>query len=198
MKKCLKIGITGGIASGKSEVSSYLRRIGYVVFSCDEINASLWCDEEYLKKLQNLFPECVYEGKIDKNSLRKMIFASKEKRKILENIAHPLIIDKLFASMDEQTDTCFAEVPLLLECDLVDKFDKILVVMRGLEDRIGAIAQRDDCDNNLALKKIESQFPYDAALMEGFFSNEKFCLIFNYSSLDQLYTQVNDFLEKLH
>ncbi len=197
MSNCVKIGITGGICSGKSKVLSYLKEKGFVVFSCDEINASLWQNEEYLKILQKNFPECVSDGKIDKNTLREVTFSSEEKRKKLEKIAHPHILDKLFKGMNEQISTCFAEVPLLLECNLSDKFDKVLVLMRDLDSRKLAIINRDSCDANVAELKIKSQFPYEDAYKEGYFSNEKFYLIYNDSSLKNLYDQIDDFLVSL-
>lgn len=76
MKK-QKIAITGGIGSGKSSVAEFIRQEGYPVFSCDEINRSLLSKQDYLEKLQKLFPEAVTEGTFDKKSLRRQFFRIK-------------------------------------------------------------------------------------------------------------------------
>ena len=198
MKNCLKIAVTGGIGSGKSQVLAYLKEKAYPVFSCDEINAELWQDDKYLKKLQEFFPDCVQDGKIDKDRLKEMVFSSKESRRILEKISHPLILEKLFSYMDGQKTVSFAEVPLLFEAGLEDKFDKVIVVMRDLQDRKRAIILRDDCDETLADLKIKSQFSYEKAYREGYFSNEKFYLIFNDGSLDDLRKKIDFFLQQIN
>ena len=99
MKNKTKIGVTGGIGSGKSQAIAYLKEKGYPVFSCDEINATLFSDAEYIEKLRLLFPECILNGKIDKKLLARTIFSSDEKRKQLNDVAHPLILSKLFETI---------------------------------------------------------------------------------------------------
>lgn len=197
MKNNLKIGITGGIASGKSQAIAYLKEKGFPVFSCDAINAQLLQEPAYIEKLQHIFPDCVKDGRIDKKILAEYIFSSPEKRKILENIAHPEILNRLFLQLEKESGVVFAEVPLLLEKNLSSHFDKIIVLMRQREARKQAIMKRDGCHEKEATAKMDSQFPYEKAFEEGVFSKEKFILIFNDLSLENLYEQLDIALKDL-
>ena len=61
MENKLKIAVTGGFGSGKSQILTYVKEKGHPVFSCDSINAELLVEDDYLKKLKNLFPDCYIE-----------------------------------------------------------------------------------------------------------------------------------------
>ena len=197
MKNNLKVGVTGGICSGKSQIMAYLKQKGYPVFSCDEINATLLEDAEYIKKVQAICPDCVVNDKIDKKALASIIFSSEEKRKLIEGIAHPLILERLFLTMSSQAKVSFAEVPLLFEGNLVQKFDKILVVMRKRDTRLQAAILRDGSSEVEARLKMKSQFPYEKAFEEGFFEDSKYVLIFNDGPIENAFAQVDDFLSNL-
>ncbi len=196
MKKYV-VGVTGGIGSGKSLASQYLKELGFPVFSCDEINAALLTDEGYIQEVKALFPSCVIDGKVDKKALANQIFSSEENRAALERLAHPMILERLFASLAQCSTTCFAEVPLLLESGLVEKFDKILVLMRQRDSRIQSVMERDGCEEEQAILKTSSQFPYEKSFEEGYFSSEKFHLIFNDKDTENLFRQIDHFIKTL-
>ena len=197
MKKILTIGVTGGIGSGKSSAIAYFKQKGFPVFSCDKINAKLLEDENYIKILKKHFPDCVIEGKVDKNILSKEIFSSEEKRNLLQSLAHPAILERLFSLIDGCEGLSFSEVPLLFESNLMEKFDKILVIIRPKDDRISALQQRDNTTKEKILEKFASQFDYEKALNDGKFRDEKYFLIFNNGSISDLQKSLDEFLKTI-
>lgn len=161
-----KIAITGGIGSGKSVVASYIRELGYPVFSCDEIYCEIINSPEYIRKIQENFPSSIVGGKIDRKILSEIIFIDEEKRKKLNSIAHPMIIECLFAQMNKCSSVyVFAEVPLLFEGNFENLFDKIIVVTREREHRISALLNRDGYTREGVERKLSAQFDYSS--LEG-------------------------------
>ena len=93
----MKIAITGGIGSGKSVVVTLLKESGYAVFSCDEIYKEIILSRKYVQKIEELFPEAVVNGQIDRKKLGEIVFADEEKRKHLNTLSHPIIMQSLRA-----------------------------------------------------------------------------------------------------
>ena len=160
MKKL--IAITGGIGSGKSSAAQFLSEMGYPVFSCDNIYREVILLPSYIEKVNTLFPECVINGIIDKKVLSKIVFNDTTKLALLNGIAHPLIMDKLFEKMQAcKEDIVFAEVPLLFEGNYENKFNLVIVIIRKIESRIYSIMSRDNTTREEALNRIGSQFDYE-------------------------------------
>ena len=157
-----KIAITGGIGSGKSLVAKYIAEMGYPVFSCDEINRDLLTDDEYIRKIADLFPDCVRDNKIDKNALKTTVFSNPAALEILNKTAHPIIMQRLFFAMESSESVLvFAEVPLLFESNAEKAFNEIIIITRDLEKRIQAIQQRDGLTIGEIEKRIAVQFDYN-------------------------------------
>ena len=176
-----RIAITGGIGSGKSSVLHYFAELGYPTFSCDEIYREVIFSPAYIKKINEVFPTCIIDGKIDRKILADIVFGNKEKLAILNGIAHPLILNRLLEKMNNcQNQIVFAEVPLLFEGNFENNFDMVIVVMRKKEDRISAIMQRDQVTREEAVSRISSQFDYDCG--EDHFKKCNAILLYNDSS----------------
>ncbi len=193
-----KVAITGGIGSGKSVVASYIKELGYSVFSCDEIYHKIIESRDYIQKIESVFPDCVIGGKIDKKILSEIVFADEEKRKVLNGIAHPMIMDCLLAQMNKCTDAyVFAEVPLLFEGNFEELFDKIIVVTREKESRIVALLERDNSSRELIEEKFLAQFDYYS--LEGRARLKKCGAIEikNDQSIERLKLRINEVLENI-
>lgn len=160
MKQKTKIAVTGGIGSGKTAVLGMLAKMGYPVFSCDEISRALWKEERYLSALAELFPACTEEGKIVKSKLSALVFSEEAERKRLEAFSHPLIMAELLREM-EQYPVCFAEVPLLFEGGFQALFDGVIVVVRAREKRIASVVERDNITAEEVKRRIDSQWTDD-------------------------------------
>ncbi len=193
MKK--KIAITGGIGCGKSYLLHKLKEKGYPVFSCDEIYRELTSTQEYVEKIAAVFPDCIAEGRMDRKLLAKKVFKNEENRRLLNEIAHPLIMTRLISLMNAcEENLVFAEVPLLFEGHFEDLFDEIIVVIRNRQARIASILLRDKITEEEAAARIAAQFDYDLPANLQFLKSKNVRLIYNNGSLSDLDTQI----ESLH
>lgn len=143
------VAVSGGIASGKSEVMRALRSLGAFTVSADEINAEMLSDPEYAAKLKERFPGVVADGKIDKKALRDLVFSDENARKRLNAVAHP----EIFARMRKLCAghaAAFCEVPLLREAGLEKYFDKIIFVTAPDDIRRDRLSVRDGITHEYA------------------------------------------------
>lgn len=191
-----KIAITGGIGSGKSTVLSFLKENGYPVFSCDEIYKQLLLDREYIEKIEKLFPSAVQNGQVERQVLADIVFKDKQALEILNGIAHPLIMERLYENMRNCTNIlAFAEVPLLFEGNYQSQFDAVIVVQRSKEQRIAAIVARDGLTRIEAMRRISAQFDYDSPAAQKLFSNPNVFLLPNESTEVQLKNDLKKILK---
>lgn len=159
MKK--KIAVTGGIGSGKSTVLREISKMGYPVFSCDEIYKEIIVSKPYIEQIRENFPQCIKEEAIDRKILSEIVFENETARGILNNIAHPLIMQRLLQQMDEcSSDLVFAEVPLLFEGNYESLFDGVIVILRNIKERVEALIKRDNTSEEKIKNRIKTQFDY--------------------------------------
>lgn len=193
-----KIAITGGIGSGKSTVCEIIRKQNFPVFSCDIIYKELLNDEDYIQAVRQVFPDVVTERGIVLDKLAKTVFANENKRKILNNLAHPRIMEKLHTYMNERQERLvFAEVPLLFEGDYASQFDKIIVVTRQRDKRIQSIVSRDGVSETDAMQRISSQLDYDSKYAKKILQMDNVFCIENNGDLQDLRLSVTSTLVKL-
>lgn len=160
----MRIGLTGGIASGKSTVSSWFRRHGFPVIDADQIARQVVAPgEEGLKRVIEVFgSEMVSaDGTLDRARLGSMIFHDPKKRQKLNHLLHPLIRQR----MREQMDACEAQgcpavvldVPLLFEGPLTGWTDRTIVVYVTRETELSRLMRRDHLSKAEALARIQAQ-----------------------------------------
>lgn len=126
------IGITGGVATGKSTVAKILQRQGYAVFDADLEVAKLYQNDLFAQRICLSFPEAVRsDGTLDKRILAEKIFSDIEKRQWLEDYIHPLIFQKAWEFQHTQqrlrNKIIFWDVPLLLSSGMGSYCDRIWV-----------------------------------------------------------------------
>lgn len=193
-----KIAITGGIGSGKSTVLNILREKGYVVFSCDEIYKNVIMSKEYIEEIERYFPQSIKDGEIDRKILSEIVFSSDEKRELLNSIAHPFIIKRLFEEIAKiNSNLVVVEVPLLFEANLETKFDEIIIVLRGDEDRIKAVCERDKTPSESVLQRINSQFDYRSLKENKRIQNCHAHILKNDTTIERLVEKVNAILDNI-
>lgn len=167
------IGITGGIATGKSTVSAILKELGYQVIDSDIIAKDIMSHNEVvLFEINNNFPNvCDLENKtINRKLLAQIIFNSEEKRNLLNEIVHPIVKQEIINqihSIDEKF--IFVDVPLLYESHFEDLFDYVIVVYADFKTQIDRLVNRDKIDINYAKKKITSQMPIEEKKLKANF-----------------------------
>ena len=146
MAPLLRIGLTGGIASGKSTVSALFARRGIPVLDTDRIaprSSSLGCPA--LQQIIDAFGDGILdaEGRLDRQGLRSRIFANATARRTLEAIMHPAIRADARQSSDAGGPYQIWVIPLLVEGGRVNTVDRILVVDCPVETQLARLQDRD-------------------------------------------------------
>lgn len=132
----LRVGLTGGVASGKSTVASILKELGAVVFDADEIVHDLYAPGGAgAVAARELFGNAVLgtDGKIDRARIAAIVFADPEKRHALEARIHPLVRQeraRRFTQAEQSgAATAVAEASQLLEANAQSEYDRVLLVV---------------------------------------------------------------------
>ncbi|EDN69111.1 Dephospho-CoA kinase [Beggiatoa sp. PS] len=196
----LKIGLTGGIASGKTTVSQLFAKLGIPIIDADVIAHQLVePGQPALNNIRKIFgPEIIdHEGQLNRAKLRQKIFADTEKRQQLEAILHPRIkkIMQTTAAQTQSSSYCILSIPLLLETQQKELVDRILVVDCSPELQHQRLQQRDKLSNEEIERIVNAQASREARLA---IADD---VIYNNSNFDNLQKQVftlhNRFLAKV-
>lgn len=190
------IGLTGGIASGKSTVAKRLKELGAVVLDADQYSRQVVEPKtEGWELVRQSFPEVIKADlSIDRAKLGKLVFSHKEKRKILEGIIHPLVFRKIQEEgqlAKKAEDIVFAEVPLLYEVGWDQFMEQVWVVYVDPDLQLERLMKRNKIERDSALKMINSQWP----LVEK--RKQATRVIDNNQSLEQTFAQVDQFWREL-
>ena len=128
----LRIGLTGGIASGKSLVAGYFEDLGVPVIDTDVIAREVVAPGmPALDEIRATFGEAVIanDGSLDRQEMRRIVFSDNEKRRQLETILHPLIRESAARQAHAANGPyVIVVVPLLFESPMKESMDRILVV----------------------------------------------------------------------
>ena len=157
MKKV--IAITGGIASGKSIFSNYIRKKGYKVLDADAITHSMYDKGIFNYSLVKAFGNAIIKnGSIDRAYLAEIIYNDRYKKKILDSIMHPLIYNEMKRLIDESIeDIVFIDVALLFEAGFDSLEDLVLCIYASKDIRVKRLMERDNISYDYAMAKINSQ-----------------------------------------
>lgn len=158
---CFTIGLTGGIASGKSAVSQFFESLNCQVIDTDIIAREVVEPESYgLNQLVNLFGNSILteNGQLDRLKLRKIVFDDSKKLSVLNSTLHPLIQQNVFKQVEAvKQKYCIIVIPLLCESSSFDWLDRKLVVDVMPKTQIDRLIKRDSISKNLANKMLNSQ-----------------------------------------
>ncbi len=157
----LKIGLTGGIGSGKSTIAALFTRYSIPIIDADIIAHQLVKPgQPALVPLKQVFGQEIFnkDGSLNRDQLREVIFSDKEKKTQLEAILHPLIFQQMQSEFDKQTSPySILCIPLLIETKMMSFVDRILVVDCPVETQIARVKQRDLLSTERILSIISSQ-----------------------------------------
>ena len=164
----LKIGLTGGVASGKSTVADLFEALGAPLIDTDVLARKVVePGEPGLAAVRDEFgPEVLTErGELDRRKLRSIVFADDAKRRRLESILHPLIRGRLLAEL-RQLDAPYVviAVPLLVETNFDQLVDRVLVVDVPVEVQLERLMQRDGSSRAEAQAMIDAQVDRETRL----------------------------------
>ena len=147
MGKSLKIGLTGGVASGKTTVSDFFKGLGISVIDADVISHEVTQpDGSAFEEIISSFGSNILDenGLIDRKKMRSIIFDDASKKEMLERIIHPKVREEMFDSMSKSNDHyLIVSVPLLVETGMNQMMDRTLVVDCSEETQIERLIHRD-------------------------------------------------------
>ena len=157
----LRVGLTGGIAAGKSAVADMFGELGAPIVDTDVIAHELVAPgEPALDAIAAEFGPGVVarDGKLDRRALRHIVFGDPDRRRALEAILHPRIRARALAELDRAAGPyALVVVPLLLETDFHTLVDRILVVDCEEETQLERLKARDSIDAQAAQAILETQ-----------------------------------------
>jgi dephospho-CoA kinase len=156
----MKIGVTGGIGSGKSLLVSELERLGAVVYHADKKAKELVYLPEVKESIIKLFGEKAFENDTyNTKYIASIVFEDAIKLQALNSIIHPAVFKDLnrFCHQNEGK-TIVYESALMMETGHTHLFDKVILVTAPLSLRIERVMSRDGVDRNAVLKRIEKQW----------------------------------------
>jgi dephospho-CoA kinase len=167
MRRFLLVGLTGGIATGKSTVSEMLRELGAEIIDADRLA------REVVEPGQPAFKQIVAEfgagivgadGALDRKKLGAIVFADPERRKRLEALTHPAIRARFQARLDELAaqgfeGLVFFDAPVMIESGNYKHMDRMVVVVTDEATQMARLRARDGTDDAEGRRKIASQMP---------------------------------------
>lgn len=156
-----RVGITGGIASGKSTVCQLFEKRQVSVVDADIIARQLVTPHSpcYEKIVSTFGPKCLQADKqVDRQFLRNLIFSNSEAKQQLESILHPAIhLEMLNLSEHVTSDYCILAIPLLVESEQDYALDRVLVIDSEPKLQLARLVERDGISPNLAQTMLDSQ-----------------------------------------
>ena len=154
------VGLTGGIGSGKSTVINYFKELGITCYQADDEAKKLMnSDKSLIKKIKNSFGDSIYiNSKLDRKKLSAIVFTDKQKLELLNSIVHPYV-NRHFENYCKGLEDIYIikEVAIIFEIKTQNKFDKIILVRAPKEDRVKRIINRDKCNRQDAINRINNQ-----------------------------------------
>ena len=194
-----KIAITGGIASGKSKLSNFLKSKGEVVIDLDDISHTLTdSDEDTINEIATIFGDDIksQSGGINRKLLASKVFSNSENKGKLEKILHPRIRQVMMNEIDLlEKDNVFVEVQLLAEKNMGSLFDHIIIVSVSKDQQINRLKNLRMIDSNLINQILDSQLTdEERKSMLSKYSNE---ILENNGSEDTFQEKIESLYKKL-
>ena len=199
MKQNKIIGITGGIATGKSTAVAYIREMGYPVIDSDLLAREVVePGTEGLDAIQAFFgADIVVDGQLNRQSLGEIVFQDEVMRLALNDIVHPLVYKAVKERIDSCTDSIvFVDSPLLFEGFEKSKsygivYDEVWLIDLNEEEQMTRLMARNGFTEVEAKHRMDAQWSMDKKrqLADVVIDNRK--------SREQLYRQVNDEIQRV-
>lgn len=191
------LGLTGGIASGKSTVSNMIKRLGFVVIDADVVAREVVevAEPAYRQIVKEFGTEILHKDQtINREKLGSIIFHDDEKRKKLNRIVHPAVRKRMNdlkkQYIENKERVIVLDIPLLFESKLTHLVEKVILVYVDQDVQKKRLLQRNDLTVEEANARIASQMPLKdkIRLADGVINNN--------GSIDETYAQLKEILAK--
>ncbi|ABX07987.1 dephospho-CoA kinase [Prochlorococcus marinus] len=192
-----RIGITGGIASGKSTVGSYLAInkglpiLDADLFARDALQPGTPAANAVLKRFKNRIISTNKDRQlIDRHKLGEIIFGDKNERRWIENLIHPIVRKRFSQELNlmQREPIVILIIPLLFEADLTSLCSEIWVISSTRETQMNRLLKRDGLSRNSAENRINAQWPLELKKRLGDTTIE------NNNELQKLYLEIDKLL----
>lgn len=188
------LGLTGGIATGKSTVAKYFEEKKIPVICADEIAREITDSQEILNQISSVFGnDVIFEKKLDRKKMREIVFKDAESVEILNNITHPAIIKRIKEEIEnkKQNPLLVVDIPLLFEGKYEFLVEKVLLITCKKHLQIERIKKRDSVSEESAKNVISRQMDIE--------KKEKLAdfIIENNGTVEKLMEKTEKFLEKI-
>ena len=195
----LIVGLTGGIATGKSTVTAIFEKRGAKIFDYDVVAREVVePDTPAWKDIVEYFGESILndDRSLDRAKIGDIVCPDPEERKKLEGFIYPRLFEEYSRRIREieQNDPdalVLADTPLLFEAHLEGMFDKIVVVYATREQQIQRLTERDGLDRDAVLARLDAQIPTEEKLDRADY------VIQNCDSIEDMEREVNALFDKL-
>jgi dephospho-CoA kinase len=191
--KTKSIGLSGGIASGKSTASAYFRKLDIPVIDCDLIVRNLWQQSEAMN--QEVYDTFGLSGKLaqDRVLLSNMVFNSEAKRKLLNDIVHPYVFDVVEQekAFYDQYPLIVIDMPLLFEVGYQNQVDYTVLIYADQKTQVKRLRNRNGYQVKEALLRVQSQMPMSEKKKLATF------VIDNRGSFEDLYRAIDQLLKEI-
>jgi dephospho-CoA kinase len=165
----LNVGLTGGIACGKTTVAQMFVRHGAYLIDLDKLSLAVVAPQlPAWQEIIELFGDNILllDGNINRNKLAKIVFADKEKLKKLNSIVHPRVLAEWSKSLEDiegknKKTIVISEVPLLFEKNLQKMVDLSILVVITPAEQISRLMMRNDLTEDEAKRRLQSQLPIE-------------------------------------
>ncbi len=165
-KTLIKLGLTGGIASGKSTVATRWREAGAAVIDADELaHQTLRPETPTYAAIVKTFGNEILDknGTINRARLGEIVFANEQKRLVLNQIVHPAVDQMWKAAVGEiersgQADVVVLSIPLLYEVGVENEFDQVVVVAASEQTQLSRLAAKG-LNVTQARARVQAQWP---------------------------------------
>jgi len=160
LKTMLRIGLTGGIGSGKTTVAKIFETLGIPVYYADDATKRLMNENKELKLqiIQHFGEESYKNGELDRKYLASVVFNNKEKLELLNSLTHPITIKDSDEWMSKQAAPyVIREAAILFESGAAEKLDYIIGVYAPQHIRVKRVMDRDGVTVNEVMKRISRQ-----------------------------------------
>jgi dephospho-CoA kinase len=163
----IKVGLTGGIGTGKATVAKMLSSLGALVIDADRLaHEAVHPGSRPWKQVVRAFGKGILgrDGRIDRRRLAAIVFSDPGKLRLLDSIVHPPVLREMRRRMERAAaegryPVAVADVPLLFEAGLENEFDRVIVVTCPREEQIRRCRARGGMSREEVERRINAQMP---------------------------------------